>query len=156
MRSALACLSLLFAAVLAQAAEVEFVRVWPEWREADSFDRIGEYFGGKESTEKHAVLRTHADIRAGYYFLARVKTSAALTGAKFELQVIRPDAPEPKVFSFPAAMPAGSIVFELGLTGADWPQGKEANHVAWRLTLLAADGRVLAEQKSFLWEKPAK
>ena len=26
----------------------------------------------------------------------------------------------------------------------------------WKLALLAADGRVLAEHKSFLWEKPAK
>ena len=43
-----------------------------------------------------------------------------------------------------------------GVTGADWPGEKKAHPVAWKLALLAADGRVLAEQKSFLWEKPAK
>ncbi|MBI5770067.1 MAG: hypothetical protein HZA93_19985 [Verrucomicrobia bacterium] len=138
------------------AADAEFVRVWPQWREAESFDRIGEYFGGKESTEKEIILRTHADVRAGYYFLARIATPTALTGTRFDLQVIRPDAPEPKTFSFPANVRAGGAVFELGLTGADWPKGKAAHPVAWKLALVAADGRVLAEQKSFLWEKPAK
>ena len=139
-----------------RAAEAEFVRVWPQWRDADAFDRIGEYFGGKESTEKEIVLRTHAEPREGYYFLVRVKNAAALAGAKFELQVIRPDAPEPKTFSFAVDVRAGGAVFELGLTGADWPKGKDAHPVAWKLALLAADGRVLADQKSFLWEKPAK
>jgi len=29
-----------------RAGDVEFVRVWPGWRDAESFDRIGEFFGG--------------------------------------------------------------------------------------------------------------
>ena len=41
MRSALACL-LFFAAVPARAGEAEFVRIWPGWRDAESFDRISE------------------------------------------------------------------------------------------------------------------
>jgi hypothetical protein len=44
----------------------------------------------------------------------------------------------------------------LGLTGADWPGGEQAHPVAWKLELVAADGRVLAAEKSFLWEKPAQ
>jgi hypothetical protein len=156
MRLRLAFFTLLAFAPFSRAAEVEFVRVWPQWREAESFDRIGEYFGAKESTPKDVVLRTHPEVRAGYYFLARVATASALAGTRFELQVIRPDSPEPKTFSFPTDVRAGGALFELGLTGADWPKGKTAQPVAWRLALVAADGRVLAEQKSFLWEKPAK
>jgi hypothetical protein len=45
-------------------------------------------------------------------------------------------------------------VFHLGLTGPDWPDPK-INPVAWRLTLLEADGRVLGMERSYLWEKPA-
>ena len=41
-------------------------------------------------------------------------------------------------------------------TGSAWPDGKRAHPVAWKLVLKAADGRTLAEQKSFLWEKPGK
>ena len=156
MRSALACLSLLVTAVFACAAEVTFTRVWPQWREAEAFDRISEYFGHGENTSGHLILRTHADARAGYYFIVRLEHAPSLTGAKFELSVIRPDAPEPKSFSFPIATSANDGVVELGLTGADWPGEKKASPVAWQLTLRAADGHVLAEQKSFLWENPAK
>ena len=124
----------------ARAADATFDRLWPSWRDTDSFDRITEFLGGSEPTGGRTLLRT----------------TALTAGATFELSVIRPDAPEPKLFSFPATAPSGDTVFDLGLTGADWPGGKKANPVAWKLTLLAADGRVLAEHKSFLWEKPAK
>ena len=155
MRSALLCL-LCFAAALSRAGEVELVRLWPGWRDAESFDRISEYFGRGENTSGQVVLRTQPAARAGYYFFARVKSAAPLAAAKFELSIIRPDAPEPQVFSFPVALPAKETVFQLGLTGAAWPGGKKASPVAWKLTLIAGDGRILSEQKSFLWEKPAK
>ena len=139
-----------------RAADVEFLRVWPAWRDADSFERIGEYFGRPENTGREVVLRTQPGARSGYYFLVRVKNVVALTDARFELSVIRPDTPEPRVYRFPTEVPAKEAVFQLGLTGADWPAGKEGNPVAWKIALVAADGRVLAEHKSFLWEKPAK
>ena len=148
----LACLSL----SLARAAEVEFVRVWPGWRDAASFERITDFFGGTEKDAGRTVLRTQPKERGGYYFLVRVKNPAAARDAKFELQVIRPDKPETLKYSFPAALPAKENVFQLGLTGSDWPGGKEADPVAWKLALVSADGHVLAEHKSFLWEKPAK
>jgi hypothetical protein len=139
-----------------RGAEVEFVRVWPGWRDADTFDRISEYFGGPEVTGKQIVRRTQPEARAGYYFLLRVKTVAALPAAKFEVDVIRATAPDVKKYTFPVALPAPETVVQLGLTGAEWPEGRSAHPVAWRVVLLAADGHVLAERKSFLWEKPAK
>jgi hypothetical protein len=141
---------------LARAADIEFMHVWPNWRDAASFERIGEYFGRAENTGREVVLRSQAGERAGYYFLVRVKNTAAVSGAKFEVHVIRPDAPEPKVYTFPTDLPAKETVYQLGVTGSDWPQGKAANPVAWKLALVAADGRILAEHKSFLWEKPGK
>ena len=140
----------------ARAGEAEFVRIWPGWRDADSFERIGEYFGRGEHTSGQIVLRTQPETREGFYFLVRVKSTGPLAAARFELSVIRPDAPEPKTFSFPTALPKKEAVFQLGLTGAAWPGGKPASPVAWKLALVAGDGRVLAEYKSFLWEKPAK
>ena len=156
MRPLLALALLLPAFVCALAADLTFTQVWPQWRDAESFDRISEYFGGGENTGSHRILRTHADVRAGFYFLVRLAPAAAVANAKFELQVIRPDAPEPKTFTFSTDAPATSRVFELGRTGDDWPGGAKARPVAWKLALLAADGRVLAEQRSFLWENPAK
>lgn len=157
MRLVLSSLLLLLCATLTRAAEVEFVRVWPGWRDADSFERIGEYFGRAEKARGEIVLRTKTDTRAGYYFLVRVKAGTSLpNNSRFEVNVIRPDHPEPQTFTFAAPLAAKETVFQLGLTGADWPGGKDVNPVAWRIALVDASGRTLAEQKSFLWEKPAK
>lgn len=156
MRSLLTTFLFLAAIARASAADVDFVRVWPAWRDAEAFDRISEYFTAKEEPGRTTVLRTDAEVRAGFYFLVRVANHAAATpGAKFVLQLIRPDTPAPKTFTFPAALPAGQTVYELGLTGADFPN-KQFRPVAWKLELRTADDRVLASQTSFLWEKPAK
>lgn len=159
MRFAAVVLSALISTSPLAAAETEFLRVWPQWRATESFQRIGEFFGAAENTGREIVLRTQPDQRDGYYFLVRVKHAAPLAGGKFLVHVIRPDAPDARVFTFPlaGALDAkGETVFQLGLTGADWPGGKTAQPVAWKLELQSADGRPLATEKSFLWEKPAK
>jgi hypothetical protein len=154
-RLSAALLLFAFASVL-RAADVEFVRVWPAWRDAIAFERIGEYFGEPEHHWNQVVLRTRREARDGFYFLVRVKSGIADPGAHFEVSVILPNAPEPKAYALPAPLPTKETVFQLGLTGPDWPGGKDVHPVAWKVALLAADGRVLAEHKSFLWEKPAK
>lgn len=150
------CFALAWVVVRASAAEVEFVRVWPGWRDATAFESISEYFSGQETHSGRTVLRTNAQARAGYYYLARIANSgAAQSAVKFSLQVVTPASPEAKTYSFPATLGTGQTVFELGLTGADWPDAK-IRPVAWKLELLANDGTVLATAKSFLWEKPAR
>ena len=138
----------------ALAADLEIVRVFTGWHSAESFHRVSEYLGGKENTGGITVLTTQKAERSGYYWLVRLENkSAQLTGSRFELQVISPSAPEPETFSFPADIPSGGSVFQLGLTGPDWP-GPKSSPVAWRLRLLAADGATLLLRKSFLWERP--
>lgn len=139
-----------------RAAEVELTRVWPTWRDAESFERITEFFTGRENTGKQVILRSRPQARAGYYFLVRaVNPGGQIAETKFVLQIITPADPLAKTFTFPAQLARGTTVFNLGLTGEDWP-GEEAAPVAWKLELLASDGRALATKKSFLWEKPAK
>ena len=158
-RFALGCfLSLLgFAAALpAAAGEAKLLRVWPAWRDAESFERIGDYFGGSKEAGRETVLRTQADQPAGYYFLVRVSSTAPLDRAEFQVDVILSGSPDAKTFRFTAAVPAKETVFHLGVTGPDWPGGRDESPLAWKLTLRDPAGRVLAEQKSFLWEKPAQ
>ncbi len=133
---------------------VRLVRVWPEWRAAESFTRISEYFDGKENTGGQTVLRSQPKERAGYYFLVRTETKTAVAGARVELQVLLPGAASPKKFTFTTDLPAGGHVTLAGLTGADWPGAKTAP-AAWHLAVLATDGTLLAEEKSFLWSAPA-
>ena len=138
------------------AAEIQMVRVWPGWRDAESFQRISEYFTGQENPGREVILRTQPEERSGFYFLVRVTNAGeAVAGAKFVLQVIEPSTPEPKTSTFPVEIRGKKTVFELGLTGSDWPN-RDVHPVAWKLELRSADGQVLASEQSFLWEKPAK
>lgn len=143
-------------AALAHAADASFVRIWPQWRDADAFDRIGEYFGQDENQGQEIVLRTQPAERAGLYFLVRVAASEPLVNARFVLEIIRPDAPDAKTFTFPVALPRKNQVIHLGLSGQDWPGGRDTHPVAWNLALLDSGGKVLARQQSFLWAMPTK
>jgi hypothetical protein len=137
------------------ATDLEIVRVLPGWRSAESFHRLSEYFGGKENDGGIKVLRSQPAEHAGFYWLIRLKNPHALvSGARFELRVISPAAPEPKTFTFTTDIPSGSSLCQLGLTGSDWP-GAKAQPDAWHLRLLAADGTTLLARESYLWEMPA-
>lgn len=157
LRALVRCVLLLFVALpsvaLAKEGDLTIVRVFSGWRDAASFKRISEYFDGKENTGGEAVLRTHSDQRGGYYFLVRVTNPSGARPVTARLQVITHTAAQPQTFTFTPALKAGATVFHLGLTGADWPDPK-ADPVAWKLELTAADGQVLATEKSYLWEKP--
>jgi len=143
----------LAAAVAAPAAEWKIIRVLPGWREAASFKRIAEYFDGREHTGKETVLRTKPDQRGGYYFLVRLKTDTPTSDGTFVIHVVFPGSPRAKVFTLPARVPAGEAVFNLGLTGADWPDAA-VHAVAWLVELKDDAGRVVASERSYLWDHP--
>ncbi len=148
-------LALLALAPALRAADLKLVRIWPEWRTAESFTRISEYLGGPENTSGQTVLRSQPAERAGFYFLTRTETKSAIAGARIELQVLLPGVEKSKTFSFAATLPAGSHVTLTGVTGKDWP-GEKTTPVAWHLAVITAEGTVLASEQSFLWAKPAE
>lgn len=144
---------LLVLAPLAAAADLTIVRVYSGWREAASFKRISEYFTGKENTGGQAIFRTQPDQRAGFYFLVRVTNPDTARPVTARLELITDATARPVIHTFPVTLAAGTTVFHLGLTGPDWPDPK-ADPVAWKLDLTDATGRILATEKSYLWEKP--
>ena len=148
---ALIFVSALFCAASARAAGVSFVRVWPGYRTAESFERISEYLTGEENTGGETVWRSQPAQRKGFYFLARLKNAGdAIAGATVELSVITPASATPRTLTFTADLPAGQHVFECGLTGADWPDAK-AHPVAWQIVVRAPGGAELARTQSYLW-----
>jgi hypothetical protein len=155
MRRTLALLGFqLLAASGALGANLSFVRVWPRWYETDQVERISEFFTGREAMGERTIVHSRPDSRTGFYFVVRVKNPGQLVaGTRFVVRMILPTSPDPKVFTLPADVPAGGKVYQLGLTGSDWP-GKRIYPVAWKLDLVGADGQVLASQESFLWAKP--
>ncbi|HXA80378.1 MAG TPA: hypothetical protein VNV14_03835 [Opitutaceae bacterium] len=141
----------LFCAASARAADVAFVRVWPGYRTAESFDRISEYLDGQENTGGQTVLRSQPAQHDGFYFLVRLKNAGdAIAGASVELSVITPASATPRTLTFAADLPAGQHVFQCGLTGADWPDAA-AHPVAWKIVIRAPGGTELASTQSFLW-----
>jgi len=146
-------LTLALASTSALAGGVEVVRLMPEYMPASAFDRVSEYFTGKENTRGYTVLRTQPASRDGFYFNLRTKSDKAIELAWIELQIITPASPEPRTESFAISIPKGSHLTRFGLTGKDWP-GAKARPVAWKLRLLGVDGAELASEQSFLWSKP--
>ncbi len=152
MRSLFGVLLLTFASSV--WAQIDIRRVWPEYRDAASFDRISEYFTKKENTGGQIVLRTQAGDRGGFYFLVRLKNrGTAIPNARIELNVIAPTSPLPKTHEFTTSLAAGTNVLNIGLTGDDWSSPK-AHPVAWELRLLSSDGSEIGKKQSFLWSKP--
>jgi hypothetical protein len=148
----------LCSAVQLTAADLTTVRIWPGYRTADSFQRMSEFFSGEENTSGQTILRSQPSVRDGFYFLTRLKnTGPANDNVRVELSVITPTSAEPKrITSFATtAVPTGSHVFQIGLTGTDWPDAT-VTPVAWQLRLLTADGQELLRDQSFLWSQPAK
>jgi hypothetical protein len=156
MRTLLASIALFSAVSAARAAELRLKRVWPEWHDAEAFQSLYEDHTGHELTGKWIVLRSQPEKRGGLYFLTRVENPGArVDGATFVVRVITLESADAKTYSFPAAVPGGSRLFEIGLTGTDWT-APHAQPVAWEVELDSADGRVLARQTSYLWEKPER
>ncbi len=152
----LPALFLLFAALISSAfaADGRVVRLQTGYRTTASFQRLSEFLTGRENTGKETVLRSQPAARQGYYWFLRLENvGAALTGSTFELQVISPASPESKTFTFNAPVPHGTHVFNVGLTGSDWPD-PEAAPVAWQLRVRSSAGELISTQ-SFLWSKPA-
>lgn len=131
------------------------VRVFTGWRDGASFKRIAEYFDGQEHTGNETILRTVPAQRTGYYFLVRVKNAGAARPVRFQLEFVEPGSGASRIQTFPAELAAGSQVFQLGLTGPQW-QDPKAQPMAWHLRVLGAADEILAVEKSYLWEKPAK
>jgi hypothetical protein len=154
MRRTCILLLAIFLCVPLKAADVEFVRVWPGWRDANSFRRISEYFDGIEITDGKIILRSQPKSRSGYYFYVRVKhPTYSLKGAHFSVQYITPYWLEAREKTFSVNEDSGEHQYLLGLTGSDWT-GHETHPIAWKVDLVGADGKVIATAQSFLWSKP--
>jgi hypothetical protein len=153
--AALAVLTLSSLAPSAGAADgaIHLVRTYTGWRDAASFKRISEYFTGKENTGGEIIVRTHPERRDGYYFLVRAVNEGASVAARIVIRVITPNSAVPRTFTFNTPLPGGTSLVDVGITGEDWPAQK-INAVAWQLEMLDETGRVLATEKSYLWEKP--
>lgn len=127
-----------------------------DYKEADFFKRISEYFSGRESTGYRLILRTDPQERAGLYFQASLSApiSELPTGSTLVVRYVRSDKAEATVthtFELPDTVKnSNKTQLWLGFTGADTPADK-APPTAWQVSVVDAAGKQLAEVHSFLW-----
>lgn len=152
----LAILAFFSAAPAAVAAPVEIERVWTEYRLGKDYVRLSEIISGRRFTGGSTEHRTQPDSGDGFFFTVRVDRARDFRMQEYTLRVsvIPPDGSATRTYSFP--LPASKkrgLRLELGLTGSDWPFG-QVQPLAWRLEVIDASGAIVADEKSFLWEKP--
>lgn len=145
------------ASTAADAGEPEkdsITRIWTEYRDAQSFVRLSEYFDGEENTGKRILLRSHPESREGFYFSIRLNepNRELLTPGTVRLHLVAPDAETPKTYEFTLNPPERkTALIELGVTGSDWTYG-DTLPLAWMIEILDQNGVPTGVKKSFLWE----
>jgi hypothetical protein len=137
----------------ATVAAVKIVRLWTGYRDAASFIHLGREPTVDDEPGNAQVLRSQPDSRDGFYFTLRLRGDPVPDG-KIVLQVIPPNAVEPRTLTFPFTTEnQRRVLLLVGLTGSDWNQG-EAMPLAWKFEIVSNAGTVLATEESFLWRKP--
>jgi hypothetical protein len=120
--------------------------------EAQAFERIREFFTGREHTGRRVILRSDPTQRAGVYFIMKFDHKLSRLPEDLTVGVDWIDGANGLKQTFRGPMPADrkrTDTLLLGLTDAPM-----TSPLAWRVFVLEADGSILGEAKSFLWEKP--
>lgn len=123
-------------------------------RSAADAARASDVLGAKEDHGADVVFRTDPAAREGYYFYVKL-ADAPPASARLVLQVVRAENTAAERYEFPArfrpGFPFGEYV--IGLTGKQAGDAKW-RPLAWRVTVVDAQGKVLAAKHSFLWGTP--
>ena len=116
--------------------------------------RASDVLGAKEDHGADVVFRTDPAAREGHYFYVKL-ADAPPADARLVLQVVRTENAVAERYEFPArfrpGFPFGEYV--IGLTGKQAGDAKW-RPLAWRVTVVDAQGKVLAAKHSFLWGTP--
>jgi len=122
--------------------------------QAHAFKHIPEYFGGSERSGGRLTLRTHPDVRGGFYFILILGEEAGeLPPGAFVLELITEAGVNPVTHRFrlpPDALTETREVL-LGLTGPKAQRPPALTLLAWRVRYEAQDGVTLGHAASFLW-----
>jgi hypothetical protein len=120
-------------------------------RSEDDVSRASELFSTKEDHGQDIVFRTVENVRAGYYFYIKLDVDPPRDG-RLVLEIVRTEETAPERHDFSLKLlpkfPFGELV--IGLTGKDAGLGRWTP-IAWRLSVLDGQGKVLASEHSFLW-----
>ena len=123
------------------------------YRSAEDYERISEFFTGKENPGNRVIVRSTPENRQGMYFSVMIKdgVNSLPADTKAVVEVLHALSPETQTYTFP--IPNSSKHHKellIGITGENWPATKH-KPMAWRIRLMNAEGEVLSADKSYLW-----
>ncbi|HSH10017.1 MAG TPA: hypothetical protein VK995_06485 [Oceanipulchritudo sp.] len=144
----------LLLAPLVQASAVSIETAYTRYYEDGEIRPIGQYFGASLIGQGfRSVVASQPDRPAGQYFIAKLEELSAPMPVQARMTLYLSNSKEPTTHTWDLAGASLKKWLYLGLTGTDWP-AHEVQPLAWRIELLDAQGTLLAEWKSFLWEMP--
>ncbi len=125
-------------------------------RGVNDFKKIQHFFNSEDPRPQWLVLRTDPEVQTGVYFETSFNHSPSNfpTGSSLKLRYITKNAPT-EVKAYTLAIPAASQWrLLIGLTDKASGVRQPYDIFAWCMGVYDAHGSLLAEKKSFLWEKP--
>lgn len=130
-------------------------RVVGRYRGEADVHRLGQAFGQQPAPDgADVILLSDPASRIGYYFWVALDLEPP-AGSSVRLEYVERENQPPIVRNFPLPRNPGGLFGEvaLGLTGPD-ARSPKWNPVAWRVSVVGPDGKVLAAKRSFLWGAP--
>lgn len=137
---------------LAQLSAVTVETAYSQYFNEEEIRPVSQYFGASLTKQRfRTVVASDPSHPAGHYFVAKLEDADGATISSARMTYFLSDRKDPASHTWDVSAITLKDWLYLGLTGNDWPAG-EVQPMAWRLELLDADGTVIAEWKSFLWE----
>ncbi len=126
-------------------------------RGVNDFKKIQDFFKSKDPNLHWLILRTDPETPAGIYFETSLNHTAKNfpAGSTLRLSYITKQAPtELKTYTFIIPLEKQWRLL-IGLTDTARAVSAPYDIFAWCITVMDAEGTLLADKKSFLWEKPS-
>ena len=145
----------LFFVLSASCFATEIQEAHMQRHEAKDFQRLSEFFTGKEYSDNRLILRTTNDERDGVYVDIALDCDASElpSGSVAILDVVFENNRNSQSFTFPITeTPMNTSRIMFGITGKEWKEQPKV--IAWKLEIHDSSGNLLCDYKSFLWEMP--
>ena len=137
-----------------QALAVTVDTAYTRYYESDEIRPISQYFGGALTGQGfRTVIPSQPAEPRGQYFIARLEDTDSTPPLQARITIILSNSKELSTYTWDLGGKTLRKWLYLGLTGTDWPFD-DIQPMAWHVEFLDANGSVLADWKSFLWEMP--